>query len=110
MKYKINISTKEALDILKNTRREFVEVYKYNSMSLEIYKPVGEDKQSPHDRDEAYIVISGEGKFQCAGEYVNFKPGDFLFVPSGIEHRFEKFTDDFITWVIFFGESKSSLL
>ena len=26
-----------------------------------------------------------------------------IFVPAGIEHRFENFTDDFSTWVIFYG-------
>ena len=32
-----------------------------------------------------------------------FRQGDFLFVPAGIEHRFESFTNDFATWVIFYG-------
>jgi len=27
-----------------------------------------------------------------------------LFVPAGIEHRFENFTSDFATWVIFYGK------
>jgi mannose-6-phosphate isomerase-like protein (cupin superfamily) len=34
---------------------------------------------------------------------VNFKAGDFLFVPAGIEHRFTNFTADFSTWVFFYG-------
>lgn len=29
--------------------------------------------------------------------------GDVLFAPAGIEHRFENFSDDFVTWVIFYG-------
>ena len=29
--------------------------------------------------------------------------GQVLFVPAGIEHRFEDFSDDFSTWVIFYG-------
>jgi quercetin dioxygenase-like cupin family protein len=32
-----------------------------------------------------------------------FAPGDVLFVPAGTIHRFEEFTDDFRTWVIFYG-------
>lgn len=32
-----------------------------------------------------------------------FQQGDLLFVAAGIPHRFEEFTDDFRTWVIFFG-------
>jgi hypothetical protein len=27
-----------------------------------------------------------------------------LFVPAGMIHHFEKFSDDFATWVIFYGE------
>lgn len=30
-------------------------------------------------------------------------PGDLLFVPAGVVHRFEEFTDDFATWVMFYG-------
>jgi hypothetical protein len=36
-------------------------------------------------------------------ERVPFGPGDFLFVAAGVPHAFETFTDDFKTWVIFFG-------
>ena len=32
-----------------------------------------------------------------------FAPGDMLFVPAGTVHRFEDFSDDFATWVIFYG-------
>jgi hypothetical protein len=32
-----------------------------------------------------------------------FSAGDVLFVPAGVPHRFEDFTDDFGTWVIFYG-------
>jgi mannose-6-phosphate isomerase-like protein (cupin superfamily) len=31
------------------------------------------------------------------------EPGEVLFVPAGIEHRFEDFSDDFATWVFFYG-------
>jgi uncharacterized RmlC-like cupin family protein len=29
--------------------------------------------------------------------------GDVLFVPAQVPHCFESFSDDFQTWVIFFG-------
>ena len=32
-----------------------------------------------------------------------FAPGDLLFVPAGVEHRFEEFSDDFAAWVFFYG-------
>jgi mannose-6-phosphate isomerase-like protein (cupin superfamily) len=34
---------------------------------------------------------------------VRFGPGDALFVPAGMKHRFENFSDDFATWIMFYG-------
>jgi uncharacterized protein YjlB len=39
----------------------------------------------------------------CDGQTVSFEKGDFLFAPAGVKHRFEDFSDDFLTWVIFYG-------
>jgi hypothetical protein len=32
-----------------------------------------------------------------------FGPGDFLFAPAGVSHRFEDFTRDLVVWVLFYG-------
>lgn len=72
-------------------------------MSVEIYQPKGYDPQQPHLQDEIYFVMSGSGIFQNGTEKYPFGPGDFLFVPAGVEHRFLDFTEDFKTWVIFYG-------
>ena len=79
------------------------ELLAHGSLSVEIYKPVGRDLQTPHARDEVYVVIAGRGTFACAGERRAFGPGELLFVPAGVEHRFEDFSDDFSTWVLFYG-------
>ncbi len=73
------------------------------SLEVEIYKPVGEDLQMPHPRDEIYVVIAGRGEFVCDGARQPFEPGEVLFVPAGVTHRFENFSEDFSTWVLFFG-------
>ena len=70
---------------------------------LLLFAPEGEDRQTPHTQDEFYIVVSGSGIFRRDGETVPFVAGDVLFVPAGVTHRFETFSDDFQTWVIFFG-------
>ena len=57
----------------------------------------------PHAQDELYIVIAGSGTFSKAGELRSFAPGDVIFVEAGLEHRFESFSEDFETWVIFWG-------
>lgn len=75
----------------------------HGSLELGYYKPVGIDTQDPHDRDEVYIVKSGSGYFVVENERQPFEAGDALFVPAFVVHRFEDFTDDFETWVIFYG-------
>jgi len=72
-------------------------------MSVEVYRPHKVDNQTPHLQDELYVIISGTGDFINDGKRAAFKPGDMLFVRAGIEHRFIDFTDDFATWVIFYG-------
>jgi mannose-6-phosphate isomerase-like protein (cupin superfamily) len=72
-------------------------------MKLRYYAPRGIDEQTPHDQDEVYIIIAGQGRFQNGDEHHPFQPGDVIFVPAGQEHRFFDFSDDFATWVIFYG-------
>lgn len=76
---------------------------KNGSMELRWYAPRGEDPQTPHEQDEIYIVASGTGVFQRAGERFRFAPGDALFVGAGVDHRFLEFSDDFAVWVVFYG-------
>ena len=75
----------------------------HGSMSVEIYRPVNVDLQTPHLQDELYVVINGNGEFFIDGKQTTFKQGDVFFVQAGTEHRFLNFSEDFATWVIFYG-------
>ena len=97
------ITPEEGLRQLKEVPTPFAELFTHGSLSVELYKPDKVDRQQPHDRDEIYVVIKGEGTFFYDGNRTAFKAGDFLFVPAGIEHRFENFSEDFSTWVFFYG-------
>lgn len=92
-----------AQDQLRQSGKPFLELFQHGTLSVEIYKPDKVDLQQPHDRDEVYVVIAGSGTFINGNNNVSFSPGDFLFVPAGVEHRFVDFTPDFSTWVIFYG-------
>lgn len=81
----------------------FAMLFQRGSLSVEFYAPRGHDPQAPHDQDELYVVVSGSGQLVNGDDRYPFGPGDVLFVPAGVEHRFEDFTDDFGTWVIFYG-------
>jgi mannose-6-phosphate isomerase-like protein (cupin superfamily) len=75
----------------------------HGSMVVEYYAPRGVDRQEPHTRDELYVVVAGQGTFLNGATRHPFGPGDVIFVPAGVVHRFEEFSDDFATWVIFYG-------
>jgi mannose-6-phosphate isomerase-like protein (cupin superfamily) len=73
------------------------------TLELGYYKPDTVDPQQPHTQDEIYIVQSGSGYFVLGEERAPFAQGEALFVPAGMMHRFEDFSDDFAAWVIFYG-------
>ena len=98
------ISVKEAMSRLSSPEgKRFAPVFKHGSLLVEIYAPRHNDPQEPHTRDEVYIVVQGSGEFINSESRQPFSPGDFLFVPAGVEHRFVNFSDDLIVWVIFYG-------
>lgn len=79
------------------------QVLAHGTMSVEIFAPKEHDYQTPHEQDELYIVVTGTGEFVSDGQPYSFAPGDVLFVPAGVEHRFTTFSPDFVAWVIFYG-------
>ena len=58
------ITTHSAFAALREVKdKNFTELFKHGTLSIEIYQPKGVDKQKPHTRDEVYVVISGKGFF-----------------------------------------------
>lgn len=101
---KRKITVAEAMAHLSSSEdKHFATVLEHGSLSVEIYAPRKVDPQQPHTRDEAYVVVQGSGEFINGESRQAFSPGDFLFVPAGVKHRFVNFTDDLIVWVIFYG-------
>ena len=79
----MQISVIEGLEKLKQSGKEFTTLFTHGTLEFGIYKPHLIDKQEPHEKDEIYIIVSGKGKFYNNGDIVDFKQGDFLFVPMG---------------------------
>jgi len=93
-------TAKQALEGMPGVFRQ---LFQHGSMVLEFYAPRNVDEQQPHSRDELYAVVSGTGWFVNGEIRHQFGPGDILFAPAGAIHRFEDFSDDLQTWVIFYG-------
>lgn len=97
------LTIENGLQALANVEEPFVTVFHHGSLDVEIYKPEKVDHQQPHDRDELYVIVSGSGYFICGEQRQPFEKGEVLFAAAGVPHRFEDFTDDFVTWVFFYG-------
>ena len=115
---KLRVTVADARITPNDVGRSTALMLAHGSMELRWFAPKREDQQTPHDRDELYIVASGTGVFMRAvesdpfddttlpiqgEERVRFGPGDALFVAAGTVHRFEEFSEDFATWVVFYG-------
>ena len=78
----------------------------HGSLRVELFAPgtsgLGRDIQQPHTQDELYVVQRGSSAFWLNGQTQQVQAGDVLFVPAGAPHRFEDFSDDFVTWVVFY--------
>jgi len=80
-----------------------VPLFEHGSLIVKLYAPRGHDPQTPHTRDELYVVAQGQGTFFNGTTHRPFGPADLLFVAAGTPHRFEAFTDDFAVWVMYYG-------
>jgi len=82
-------------------------------VELRLFQPDGPDRQQPHDRDELYVIVEGQGEVVIdhpaprGSERTAFGPGDVLFVAAHVPHRFERFGAEFKTWVVFYGPSQT---
>ena len=115
---KLRVTVADAKATPIDTGRDTARLLAHGSMELRWFVPRQGDPQTPHDKDELYVIVSGTGVFMRAveslpfdditlpiqgEERVRFGPGDVLFVPAGTVHRFEEFSDDFAAWIVFYG-------
>src|SRR5262249_4377113 len=80
-----------------------VPIFEHGSLTVELYTPQGSDPQQPHDRDEVYLVVRGQGTFFDGQRRHRVESGSFVFVGAGQPHRFEEFSSDIAIWVFFYG-------
>lgn len=98
----MRMTVADSLAQIPATRR-WATVFTRGSLEVEIYAPRGSDPQTPHRKDELYVVVTGSGTFVAADVRTSFGPGDCLFAAAGVVHRFVDFTDDLVVWVVFYG-------
>ena len=78
-------------------------MFSHGTMSLIAFTPRGHDYQTTHPQDELYLVMKGSGTLMIEDTPFPFVEGDVLFVAATKRHRFSEFSQDLITWAVFWG-------
>ncbi|WP_269506365.1 cupin domain-containing protein [Burkholderia sp. IMCC1007] len=99
----MKLGINESLARLDDEGTLFTTLFRHGTLDVELYRPRGEDRQTPHTRDEVYVIAAGTSRFVLDGRECAVATGDVLFVPAFAAHRFAGFSDDFSTWVFFYG-------
>ena len=77
------------------------------SAGLYVIEAGGVDPQSPHTEDEVYVVLAGRARFTAGDETRDVAPGDTLFVPAHVPHRFHDVTEE-LRVIVVFGPAEGS--
>ena len=101
-----HVSISDAIQAPNEESRLSSLILEDQDMQVRFYSPKNKDDQTPHEQDELYVISNGSGIFVRSDEEISFNVGDVIFVPKNEHHYFKDFSDDFTTWVIFYG-SKS---
>jgi mannose-6-phosphate isomerase-like protein (cupin superfamily) len=90
----------------ERTERPYLPFLDVPTMSCGIYVLAagGDDRQSPHDQDEVYYVLSGKAKLKVDGQDHDCAPGAVLFVAARAEHRFHSIEDE-LRLLVFFSKA-----
>ena len=89
--------------------RPYLEFLRHESMSLGLYvlPAGGVDPQHPHNEDEAYYIVSGQGQITVGDETQVVQPGDIVFVAAHVPHNFHTITEA-LKILVFFAPPESS--
>ena len=79
-----------AIDRRRDAGGGYEVVHDSSGLELGVYVLVAPepDRQQPHEHDEVYVVLEGDGTLEVEGSAVDVVEGDAVFVEAGAEHRF----------------------
>ena len=67
-------------------------------------EPGEEDTQVPHESDEVYYVVRGNGFLKVAGKDYEVSDGMAYYVAKNVEHKFHGNTQDLVVVYFFSGQ------
>ncbi len=88
----------------------WLEFLRTESLSMGLYELAAgsKDLQQPHNEDEVYYVVAGEGQIEVAGVSQAVTAGSIVFVPKLVPHHFHTIARD-LRILVFFAPAEYSL-
>ena len=103
-KLKLEFTLKDYLEKIKKTNSYFHTFINKDSLATGILmlQPGEEDTQEPHDSDEVYFIISGNGFLKIKNKDYVISKDKLFFVGKGVPHYFHSNTTE-LKVLYFFG-------
>ena len=104
-KLKLEFNLKDNLDKIKKDNSYFHTFINKDSLAAGILflKPGEEDTQEPHENDEVYFVISGNGYLKIKNKNYKVSKEKLFFVAKGVPHYFHSNTKELKVLYFFAG-------
>ena len=95
-------------EVQRRTGELYLEFLRRDSMSCGLYvlDPGADDPQEPHQEDEVYVVLSGQGWLRAGDRDDPVGPGSVIFVARTVPHRFHDITER-LSMLVFFAPAES---
>ena len=105
-KLKLEFNLRDSLDKIKKSDSYFHTFINKDSLAtgILILKPGEEDTQEPHESDEVYFIISGNGFLKIKNKDYEILKDKLFFVGKGVPHYFHSNTNE-LKVLYFFGGS-----
>jgi mannose-6-phosphate isomerase-like protein (cupin superfamily) len=101
---KLDFDTKQYIDEIRKSDNYFHTFINRETLAVGVLvlQPGEEDSQAPHDSDEVYYVVKGDGFLKINKKDYQISAGKMYFVQKDIEHCFFGNTKELIV-LYFFG-------
>ena len=105
---KIKFDTIQYFNKLKKSNSYFHTFIDKESLAVGVIflKPGEKDTQEPHEFDEVYYILDGNGFLQINNKSYHVKNGQIYFVAKNVPHHFHGNTEN-LSVLYFFGGSDS---
>ncbi|MGI0087315.1 MAG: cupin domain-containing protein [Nitrosotalea sp.] len=102
---KIEFDTKKYLKEMAKSKSYFHTFLNRKNIAAGILKlaPGQEDTQAPHDSDEVYYIVAGDGFLDIGGKDYKISQGMAYFVAKNIDHKFHGNTQELVVVYFFSG-------